>query len=302
MTVTAPSASVADGLKRRAARVRRGDSRLRRARDLGGPRARPPFRRGGGQDGRARLVRAPDPGGVRRLRRQLPRRHLFLEETARGQIPIGAYGDADRRGALNRFGTEQQKRDLLGHVVKGGTLAIAMSEPDSGSDVASLKTRAKRDNGEWVIDGAKMWCSYAHKASHVLIVCRTGQGERHDDMSMILVPREAEGFTITPIKTMGGEETNELHLDGVRVPEDALLGSEGGGWTQLMAGSTTSARSSRPRRSAWRSAPSTTRSLRQGAQAVRTTDRHLPGDLAQVRGPGHRPRAHAAAGALGGLA
>src|ERR687883_513815 len=81
-----------------------------------------------------------------------------------------------------------------------------------------------------------MWCSYAHKASHVLIVCRTGDGQRHEDLSMILVPREAEGFTITPIPTLGGQETNELHLDGVRVPEDALLGEEGGGWTQLMAG------------------------------------------------------------------
>jgi alkylation response protein AidB-like acyl-CoA dehydrogenase len=162
---------------------------------------------------------------------------LFLEETARCQIPVGAYGvTLIVVGALNRFGTEEQKRELLGRVVKGGTLAIAMSEPDAGSDVASLKTRARPDDGEWVINGAKMWCSYAHKASHVLIVCRTGEGERHEDMSMILVPREAEGFTMTPIKTMGGEETNELHLDGVRVPADGLLGAEGGGWTQLMAG------------------------------------------------------------------
>ena len=111
-----------------------------------------------------------------------------------------------------------------------------MSEPEAGSDVAALKTRARREDGEWVLDGAKMWCSYAHKASHILIVCRTGEGERHDDMSMILVPREAPGMTITPIPTLGGEETNEIHLDGVRVPEDALLGTEGGGWTQLMAG------------------------------------------------------------------
>ena len=184
----------ADGLTRRAARVRRGDSRLRRARDLGVPEHDHHSDEDGGQDGRARLVRAPDPGGVRRLGGSFLDATLFLEETARGQIPIGAYGvTLIVVGALNRFGTEEQKRDLLGHVVKGGTLAIAMSEPDSGSDVASLKTRAKRDdNGEWVIDGAKMWCSYAHKASHVLIVCRTGEGERHDDMSMILVPREAE--------------------------------------------------------------------------------------------------------------
>jgi isovaleryl-CoA dehydrogenase len=162
---------------------------------------------------------------------------LFLEETTRGRIPIGGYGvTLIVVGALNRFGSEEQKRELFGRVARGGTLAIAMSEPDAGSDVASLKTRARRENGEWVLDGAKMWCSYAHKASHILIVCRTGPGERHDDMSMILVPRESAGMTITPIKTLGGEETNELHLDGVRVPEDALLGTEGSGWTQLMAG------------------------------------------------------------------
>src|SRR3954471_3257766 len=163
---------------------------------------------------------------------------LFLEEVAHGRLPIGGYDvTLIVTGALNRFGAEEQKRDLLGRVSRGGTLAIAMSEPDSGSDVAPLKTTARREDGEWVLDGAKMWCSYAHKASHTLIVCRTGEGsERHEGLSMILVPREAEGFTITPIKTMGGEETNELHLDGVRVPEGNLLGTEGNGWLQLMAG------------------------------------------------------------------
>jgi isovaleryl-CoA dehydrogenase len=162
---------------------------------------------------------------------------LFLEETARAQIPVAAYGvTLIVVGAINRFGSEEQKRELLGRVVRGGTLAIAMSEPDAGSDVAGLKTRARREDGHWVLDGAKMWCSYAHKASEIVIVCRTGTGQRHEDMSMILVPRESDGLTITPIKTLGGEETNELHLDGVRVPEDALLGAEGGGWVQLMAG------------------------------------------------------------------
>ena len=162
---------------------------------------------------------------------------LFLEETTRGRIPVGAYGvTLIVVGALNRFGSEGQKRDLFGRVGKGGTLAIAMSEADAGSDVASLKTKARREDGSYVLDGAKMWCSYAHRASHVLIVCRTGPGERHEDISMIIAPRDAEGMTITPIKTLGGEETNEIHLDGVRVPETALLGAEGGGWTQLMAG------------------------------------------------------------------
>jgi len=169
---------------------------------------------------------------------------LFLEETTRGLVPIGGYGvTLICVGALNRFGSEEQKAELLGRVCKGGTLAIAMSEPDAGSDVASLKCKARRDtqtgtgDDEWVISGAKMWCSYAHKASHTLIVCRTEEGsERHDGLSMIFVPHDAEGFTITPIPTMGGEETNELHLDDVRVPESALLGTEGNGWIQLMAG------------------------------------------------------------------
>src|SRR5436190_2153676 len=118
---------------------------------------------------------------------------LFLEETARGRAPIGGYGvTLIVVGALNRFGTDEQKRELLGRVAEGGALAIAMSEPESGSDVASLKTSAQRDNGEWVLNGSKMWCSYAHKASHILIVCRTSKADSpHQGMSMVLVPRAA---------------------------------------------------------------------------------------------------------------
>jgi alkylation response protein AidB-like acyl-CoA dehydrogenase len=164
---------------------------------------------------------------------------LFLEESSRGMAaPSGAYGvTLIVVGQLNKFGTEEQKRELLGGVARGGVLAIAMSEPDAGSDVASLRTKARLEDGEWVIDGAKMWCSYAHKASHVLVVCRTQDtGNKHEGLSMIFVPTDAEGFSMTPISTLGGEETNELHFDGVRVPEENLLGVEGNGWMQLMAG------------------------------------------------------------------
>jgi len=163
---------------------------------------------------------------------------LFLEETAKGEAPIGAYAvTLIVVGTLNRFGSEEQKRRLFGAVTGGGALAIAMSEPDSGSDVASLKASAERSNGDWVLNGSKMWCSYAHKAEEILIVVRTDRGgSPHQGLSMILVPRETAGLTITPIETLGGTETNELHLDGCRVPAEALLGSEGGGWTQLMSG------------------------------------------------------------------
>ena len=163
---------------------------------------------------------------------------LFLEETAHGEAPIGAYPvTLIVASALERFGTEDQKHRLLGHVAEGGALAIAMSEPEAGSDVGALSTRAERANGEWVLDGTKMWCSYAHKAREILIVCRTERGaSKHEGLSMIFVPREAEGLTVTPIETLGGKETNELHLEDCRVSEEALLGEPGGGWTQLMAG------------------------------------------------------------------
>ncbi len=163
---------------------------------------------------------------------------IFLEEIARGRAPIGGYDvTLICVGQLNRFGTEDQKQDLLGRVARGGVLAIAMSEPESGSDVASLKTRAVRDGDEWVLNGSKMWCSYAHKASHILVVCRSSEGDSaHEGLSMLFVPRDADGLTVTPIETMGGTETNELHLDDVRLRADALLGREGNGWHQLMAG------------------------------------------------------------------
>jgi alkylation response protein AidB-like acyl-CoA dehydrogenase len=163
---------------------------------------------------------------------------LLLEEAARAEMPIAAYAvTLIVTGALRRFGTHAQKEDLLRRVARGGVLAIAMSEAEAGSDVASLTTKARRDGDGWVIDGTKLWISWAHRASHILVVCRTDPAsERHEGLSMLLVPREAPGLTITPIPTLGGDHTNELHFDGVRIPEDALLGAEGDGWRQLMAG------------------------------------------------------------------
>ncbi len=163
---------------------------------------------------------------------------LFLEETARGRAPIGAYGvSLIVAGALLRFGSGEQKREHLGHMAAGGTLAIAMSEPEAGSDVGSLRCRVRREDGHYVLDGAKTWCSYGHRASHILVVGRSGQGEdKHEGMTMVMVPREAQGLTVTPIRTMGGTETNELALEDCQVGEEALVGQEGGGWRQLMAG------------------------------------------------------------------
>ncbi len=163
---------------------------------------------------------------------------LFMEETARGLAPIGGYSTTlIVAGATQRFGTEEQKAQILGGIAAGSVEAIAMTEPDSGSDVGSLSTSAERVNGGFVINGQKVFISNARIADHVLIVCRTTKGEsKHEGLTMISVPREVEGMEIVPIDTMGGRETNSLYLSNVEAPAEAVLGEVDQGWTQLMAG------------------------------------------------------------------
>jgi alkylation response protein AidB-like acyl-CoA dehydrogenase len=163
---------------------------------------------------------------------------IFMEETSRALAPIGGYATTlIVAGATNRFGTEDQKQEILGGVAEGAVEAIAMTEPEAGSDVGALTTSAKRVNGGFVLNGQKVFCSNAHIADHVLIVCRTTKGsDKHEGLSMIWVPREADGLEIVPIKTMGGEETNHLYLTDVEAPAEAVLGEVDQAWTQLMAG------------------------------------------------------------------
>ncbi len=163
---------------------------------------------------------------------------LFMEETSRGLAPIGGYATTlIVAGATQRFGSEEQKAKILGGIAGGAVEAIAMTEPEAGSDVAALSTSAKRVDGGYVLDGQKVFCSNAHISDHVLVVCRTTRGEnKHEGMTMIWVPREAEGMEIVPIETMGGRETNHLYLTECEVPESAVLGEVDQAWTQLMAG------------------------------------------------------------------
>ncbi len=163
---------------------------------------------------------------------------LFMEETSRGMAPIGGYSTTlIVAGALKRFGTKEQKDELLGNIAKGSVESIAMTEPESGSDVGSLSTRAERSNGGFVINGQKVFISNARNADHVLTVCRTTKGEnKHEGLSMIFVPVGTDGMTMDPIDTMGGRETNTVYYENVEVPEGNVLGTVDQGWTQLMAG------------------------------------------------------------------
>ena len=163
---------------------------------------------------------------------------LMLEETARGLIPIQFVNvSMITAGAVERFGSEALKHELLGGIARGRPESIAMSEPGAGSDVGALSCRAERVNGTYVINGQKTWITGAHVADHLLLVCRTERtGDKHDGISMISVPTDAEGLEIRGIETMAGREVNDVFFTDCRVPADRLIGTEGHGWTQLMAG------------------------------------------------------------------
>jgi isovaleryl-CoA dehydrogenase len=163
---------------------------------------------------------------------------LFMEETSRGIAPIGGYATTlIVAGATQRFGTEGQKKKILGGISSGSVEAIAMTEPEAGSDVGNLSTKAERSNGGFLINGQKVFISNAHISDHVLVVCRTTKGEsKHEGLSMIFVSRGTEGMEMTPIDTMGGRETNTVYFNDCEVPAEQVLGEVDHGWTQLMAG------------------------------------------------------------------
>jgi alkylation response protein AidB-like acyl-CoA dehydrogenase len=163
---------------------------------------------------------------------------IFMEETSRGLAPIGGYATTlIVAAAAGRFGSEEQKHEVLGGISRGAVEAIAMTEPEAGSDVGSLTTSAEPDGDGFVLNGQKVFCSNAHIADHVLVVCRTTRGpNKHEGLTMIWVPRDAEGMEVVPIDTMGGRETNHLYFTDCFAPADAVLGEVDQGWTQLMAG------------------------------------------------------------------
>ncbi|GGN88864.1 acyl-CoA dehydrogenase [Actinoplanes lobatus] len=163
---------------------------------------------------------------------------LFLEQVGYGQAPVGGFTtSAIVAAAVERSGSEPQKKTVLGGLATGRVYAIAMSEPEAGSDVANLSCRAVLTDDGYVINGQKTWCSNAHIADAILLVARTGghPGDHHG-LTMLLVPTDAAGLRISGIETMGGREVNDLYFTDVVVPADAVVGTVDRGWQQLMAG------------------------------------------------------------------
>lgn len=163
---------------------------------------------------------------------------IFLEETAYWRAPISGFATTIiAASAYEKFGSEQQKKQLLPAVVGGSVLGISMSEPEAGSDVAGVTCKAERRGDQWVINGQKTWCSNAHIADNILLVARTdSQQDRHAGLTMFSVPTDTEGLEIRGIETMGGKEVNDLFFTDCTLGADAVVGTEGQGWKQLMAG------------------------------------------------------------------
>ncbi|AKK26536.1 acyl-CoA dehydrogenase family protein [Mycobacterium sp. EPa45] len=136
---------------------------------------------------------------------------------------------------IMRHGTEQNKREFLPLIARGEmTCALGYSEPDAGTDLASLRTRAVRDGDEWVINGSKIWNSGAQRSTHEWLCVRTDpQAQRHRGISVIVVPVESPGVRIRPLIAWSGYRTNEVFFDDVRVPVTNLIGEENRGWSYI---------------------------------------------------------------------
>ena len=162
---------------------------------------------------------------------------LFIEELAYNRIPLLSFGVTLIVSHIYlNFASEDVKKEILGASAAGVPTAVAMSEPGSGSDVASLRCRAEKVDGGYRLNGQKMWISNAHYSDHILLVARTSDsGDKHQGISMLSVPTSSPGIEIRPIPTMG-LEVNDVFFTDCEVSEERLIGVEGQGWSQLIAG------------------------------------------------------------------
>ena len=164
---------------------------------------------------------------------------ILFEELWRGMVPVHGAGTSHTvAGVYKRFADEDQKKSVLGDICAGDVMSISISEPGAGSDAAAISCKAERDGDGFRITGQKTWCSDAQFASKILLVARTGRGDRpHDGLTMFELPADTPGLEIRPIRTMGGgAEVNDLFLTDVLLPASAVVGEMGGAWRQVMAG------------------------------------------------------------------
>ncbi len=166
-------------------------------------------------------------------------RFIVTEELLSAGAPINAHFVADRQTGptLLRFGTEEQRQRFLPSISAGECwFSLGMSEPDSGSDLASVRSKATQVDGGWTLNGTKIWTSGAHHNHYFAVLCRTSppSEDRHAGLSQLIVDLSAPGVNISPIPFIDGSHGfNEVVLDNVFVPDNMVLGKVGDGWRQV---------------------------------------------------------------------
>lgn len=167
-------------------------------------------------------------------------RFIVVEELLRWGAPIGHHWVADRQSGpvINKFGTEEQKRRFLPRICSGElSFCIGMSESESGSDLASLSTKATRTDGGWVLEGRKIWTTAAHENDWIIVLCRTTPSDQVSDkrngMSQLIVDLKSPGITTSQVPFIDGTaDFCEVVFDSVFVPDEFVLGQIGQGWSQ----------------------------------------------------------------------
>ncbi|MBP6105010.1 MAG: acyl-CoA dehydrogenase family protein [Steroidobacteraceae bacterium] len=170
----------------------------------------------------------------------LPQQVVFHEEYVRAGGPgrLGHIGETLLAPTLMSFGTPEQQRRFLPGILAGTEYwAQGYSEPNAGSDLANVQTRARLEGDHWLVDGQKTWTSWAHESDWIFVVARSEPGsQRHHGLVMLLVPLRQPGVTIRPIRQITGEsEFNEVFFDGARTEAALHLGAPGEGWKVAMA-------------------------------------------------------------------
>jgi alkylation response protein AidB-like acyl-CoA dehydrogenase len=160
---------------------------------------------------------------------------IFADEIQTAGFPLPFLTLNTVGPTLMRYGNDEQRKHFLPKVLAGEIFfAIGYSEPGAGTDLASLKTSARRDGDDWVINGQKMWTSLAGFSDYIWLAARTDpETRKHRGLSMFLVPTDAEGYSRQVIRTVGGVSTNATFYDDVRVPSEALIGGENNGWSLI---------------------------------------------------------------------
>lgn len=169
-------------------------------------------------------------------------RYIVTEEMLAAGAPVSGHWIADRQTGplLLKYGTEEQKQFFLPSIAKGECFfAIGLSEPNAGSDLAAIQSRAVKVDKGWILNGSKIWTSGAHVAHYSIVLCRTSPQDpnnRHAGMSQLIVDLNAPGVTIRPIYLMTGEHHfNEVFFEDVFIPDEMVVGELGNGWAQGMA-------------------------------------------------------------------